>query len=114
MQPEELAAEWHAFSQQERPDLWSQLDEAPYEDPEAAWAGILAALELEFTGLQEAILAAGPLENLLSLHGEQFIERVEAEAARNPRFNHLLGGVWQCSMSEGVWGKVQAARREVW
>ncbi len=54
------------------------------------------------------VLSAGAVENLLGYHGEQFIERVEAEARTNPKFASLLGGVWQSSMSDELYSRVQA------
>ena len=59
-------------------------------------------------------LAAGPLEDLLSDHGEEVIDRIETEARKNPDFNLLLGGVWQGGMSEQIWERVQRARLKVW
>lgn len=59
-------------------------------------------------------LAAGALEDLLSEHGDELIETVEAEARRNPQFNLLLGGVWQGGMSPEIWCRIQAARLKVW
>jgi hypothetical protein len=56
----------------------------------------------------EQVLSAGPLENLLALHGEGFIDRVESEAQRDPSFAKLLGGVWKNRMSDEVWQRVQA------
>jgi hypothetical protein len=61
-----------------------------------------------------ALLAAGPLEDLLAHHGELWIDRVEAQAQADPKFNYLLGGVWQNQMTEDVWQRVQAVRRDVW
>jgi len=55
-------------------------------------------------------LSAGPLEDLLAMHGPAIIDRVEAEAARDPTFAKLLGGVWQNRMTDEVWARVQAAR----
>jgi len=48
------------------------------------------------------------------MHGPQFIERVEHEAERHSRFNHLLGGVWQNEMSPEIWQRVQTVRKEIW
>ncbi|HUV96794.1 MAG TPA: hypothetical protein VMV98_04925, partial [Acidobacteriaceae bacterium] len=48
-------------------------------------------------------------EDLLAKHCEIFIDRVEAEARKDPRFAKLLGGVWQNKMSDAVWKRVQAA-----
>jgi hypothetical protein len=59
-------------------------------------------------------LAARPLEDLLSDHGPEMIERVEAEARRNPAFNLLLGGVWRGDISEDIWSRVEAARLRTW
>lgn len=84
------------------------------EEPGLAWDAILEILRRELTEDQTSLLAAGALEDLLAVHGEQFIERTEREAERNPRFNHLLGGVWQNRMSEEIWQRVQKARRNVW
>ena len=59
-------------------------------------------------------LAAGALEDLLSEHGDELIEKVETEARRNPQFNLLLGGVWQGGMSSEIWRRIQAARLKAW
>ncbi len=83
-------------------------------DPEEAWLIILAIKEQAISEDAIALLAAGPMEDLLAHHGNAFIERVEAEARRNPRFNNLLGGVWRSSISEDVWRRVEAARGDVW
>ena len=85
-----------------------------HDEPEVAWPAILQVLGHELTEDQIAVLAAGPLEDLLAVHGPLFIERVEREAERNPRFNHLLGGVWQNQMTQDIWSRVQRARKEVW
>lgn len=97
-------------------DDWApaELDDMVRDDPERAWPIILHLCEQSPNEEFESILAAGPMENLLSQHGPAFIERVELEAARNPRFNHLLGGVWRFEMTDDVWQRVQRIRRETW
>lgn len=85
------------------------VDDA-HEEPERAWNFILLALESPICVPHLGVLAAGPLEDLLSYHGEDFIERVEAEAKVNAKFAHLLGGVWQSQMTDAIWIKVQ----QVW
>jgi len=84
------------------------------EEPEIAWRAILKILERGLADDQEAVLAAGPLETLLSWHGADFIDRVESEARGNHRFNHLLGGVWRSDMPEEVWDRVHRVRKEIW
>jgi hypothetical protein len=97
---------------------WDEGDhlmyDACHEAPEIAWQAILEILKRDLTDDEKAGLAAGPLEDVLALHGIAFIDRVEEEARRNPRFNHLLGGVWQNEMPLEIWERVQKARKEVW
>ena|ERR1039457_1372368 len=88
--------------------------DAVHDTPEVAWPAILEILKRGLAEEQLSVLAAGPLEDLLACHGEQFIDRVELEARRNPSFNHLLGGVWQNQMSQDIWTRVQKARRAIW
>jgi hypothetical protein len=78
------------------------------------WLFILAAYKRNLSDRVVSVLAAGPLEDLLAKHGPMFIERVEQLARQDEKFNSLLGGVWQNTMSDEVWKRVQAARREVW
>jgi hypothetical protein len=69
------------------------------------------------TGRVDAVglLAAGPLENLPSYHGDVFMDRVEVLAHSNPRFAFLLGGVWRFQMSEENWNRVgQVANTIAW
>lgn len=79
------------------------------DNPEMAWEAILTALHDPRGASHEGVLAAGPLEELLSLHGPAFIDRVEAESKADPRFSALLSGVWRYNMREEIWGRVQAA-----
>ena len=87
---------------------FDEFDWIVREHPEHGWRAILAALKDSRLEPHYGTLAAGPLEELLAYHGQQFIERVEAEAKANPKFAWLLGGVWQFTMTEEVWARVQA------
>lgn len=87
----------------------------PFENPEAVWQAVLRVLQRELTEDQVALLAAGPLEDLLARYGVQFIERVEAEAKQSPALAHLLGGVWRQGMPPEIWHRVETARAgQVW
>ena len=93
----------------------SQVFDWIYEDEsELLWRFILAAYKRELSDKALAVLAAGPLEDLLSKFGPNYINRVEELAAGDEQFNWLLGGVWQLGMTDEVWARVQSARREVW
>jgi hypothetical protein len=118
-----LAAEWIAFwkspegSNQRELLSWTTDKEWELvrESPQDGWRLILAILQLDNSSEIQEVLSAGPLEDLLSYHGEAMIDAVEREARRNPRFAMLLGGVWKNSMSEAVWSRVQAVwNRKGW
>lgn len=108
----DIVEDWLQQSQRTKGD--ATMYDVVHDEPEVAWSAILQILERELTEDQIATLAAGPLEDLLAVHGAQFIERIEREAQRNPRLNHLLGGVWQNQMPQEIWERVQKARRAVW
>ena len=78
-------------------------------EPETAWNVILQIAALPSAQPCLGNLAAGPVEDLLSYHGSNFIDRIELQAASNPTFASLLGGVWQHTMSNEIWRRVQAA-----
>ena len=75
--------------------------------PEHAWQCILATVADARSEPFLGVLAAGPMEDLLGYQGAAFIDRVEQEAQRNPRFAWMLGGVWQCQITNENWARVQ-------
>jgi len=98
---------------------WVLYDLA-HENPELAWEAIKNVVgrfdESDlFTEEQTearrllAATAAGPLEDLLAYHGPSLIDRVEDEAEHDRRMFWTLGCVWQNSMTDGVWARVQRA-----
>ena len=54
-------------------------------------------------------VAAGPLEDFLSSHGEEWIGEVERFAATDPLFRTTLQGVWQLGMSDEIYARVVKA-----
>lgn len=105
-------AEWISDPERDQAEAkeligWNEFDWAVQDYPELAWQAILSALEQPRMQPHLGKLAAGPLEDLLSVHGERFIERVEELARSNPKFAWLLGGVWRYTMSEAIWSRVQ-------
>lgn len=84
-------------------------------DPEVLWRFIKATYKREIPERHLALLAAGPLEDLIAEHGYDYIDRIETEARQNPRFRHVLGGVWRNSSASDVWSRIEAIRgNEVW
>lgn len=109
---QEIAKAW--IEQSGRPDKdrdqnWMRLrdyeNDLRADDPERALAVILEVLKLETNPNMLSYLAAGPLEDLISM---DTIDLIEAEAARNPQFKSLLGGVWYYSAPEELKARLDA------
>jgi hypothetical protein len=112
---EELTETWIRYwnapensLERENFDLAMKFHDIEYHQPEILWAMILTIHKRDQSVHIDQVLSAGPLENLLALHGENFIDRVESEARTDPSFARLLGGVWKNRMTETVWQRVQA------
>ena len=108
----EVVEDW--LQQSSREGRPATIYDVVCDDPEVGWQAILQILERELTVDQIGVLAAGPLEDLLALHGPEFIDRVEREAPLNPRFHHLLGSVWKNRILPEIWERIQKARGELW
>jgi hypothetical protein len=78
-----------------------------YHEPETLWRLILEIHRRDKSVAVQQVLSAGPIENLLVIHGESFIERVEGEARKDPAFAKVLGGVWKNRMSDVIWTRLQ-------
>lgn len=77
-------------------------------DPEDCWLAILAILD-RCPAAVLGTLAAGPLEDLIDECGAQFIERIELQARRDPKFRDLLRSVCESS-SPDIWDRVVTAQ----
>jgi hypothetical protein len=82
-------------------------------EPEMLWRFILEVHKRETSPKVVAVLAAGPVEDLLSEFGDTYIDRIEDLAQKDARFKWMLGGVWQDGMSEELWYRLQKARENV-
>ena len=86
-----------AFDHRQKEPLHWAIDafmRYPYDDPDLAWELIQRVLSADEAGRVRDILAAGPLEDLMSAHGPHFIDRVEALAQSDAAFKDLMAGVW--------------------
>jgi len=80
--------------------------------PEEAWRRILAVIAEAKDDHALKLIGAGPLEDLLSFDAEQFIERVEAQAAADSRFRVSLSNVWGMSVIEtSIYSRIQKATK---
>ncbi|MBE9558121.1 MAG: hypothetical protein IMF08_14780 [Proteobacteria bacterium] len=93
-------------------NFWSSFCEKEIvrEAPETAFQFIVYALPMFKTNREIAVLAAGPLEDLVVAHGEQMIDAIELEASKNERFRILLSGIWgEARTNPEVWRRIQVA-----
>ena len=102
----EYATNWWAVSE--------VMDWSLDGDGDRLWGFIREIYKRDLPDKVTAVLAAGPLEDLLAKRGVDFIDRVEELARKDPKFNDLLGGVWRNAMPDEVWQRVQAIRNHVW
>lgn len=91
-------------------EAWQVLNDLVFNQPQEAWKVILEIIEE--TNSDEIIgnLAAGPFEDILSEHGDFFIDEVEIKTRQNPKFTKLVLGVYQGGMSESVWSRIQVLK----
>jgi len=121
-----IAEDWIAYARHEdvsdapeqvAADAQSMV-ELPQEQPELAWDVIKCVVDRysvaetfssEETEAKRVLgwVSAGPLEDLLGLNGEAFIDRVEVEAQRDRRMAWMLGGMYQFLMSDEVWARTR-------
>ena len=74
------------------------------------WRFILKVVAKQPSEWTLGMLAAGPIEDLIGVSGDEYIERIEAEARRDPLFRRTLHGVWQTTSRQEVWDRVVRAR----
>jgi hypothetical protein len=110
--PAEIARVWIAQNEcadKDRDRNWSALrdyeGDLRGEDPERALAIILEVLKIETNPNMLSYLAAGPLEDLITL---ETIDMIEAEATKNERFRWLLGGVWYYTAPDELKARLDA------
>ena len=99
-------------------DAYSALDfELPRKQPDLCLAAILKVLErIDTTSPNEVlgVLAAGPLEDLLSYNGDHVVDQVDLLARRDPSFRLLLNGVWDSSIAPDVLSRLEKYRGSRW
>lgn len=90
-------------------DFWSfdELLELPATDPEKVWECLLCLLSRPEYRPALGLFAAGPLEDVLSWHGELLIDQVEALARQEPEFLNMLSRMYRFEMSDGIWARVR-------
>lgn len=120
----EIAEAWiRAWSGTEPPAIGagvgeSRLDwELPRENQELCLAAIIEVLDrIDGTSPNRllAVLAAGPLEDLLAENGSVVVSEIEALARRRPDFRLLLNGVWDRRIKPDVISRLAKYRNHRW
>lgn len=77
------------------------------------WLFIKRAFALAYDANHLEVLAAGPVEHLLAHHGEKWISLIEMESYEDKNFAWMMLGVWQNSMSQELWSRVQKIQESV-
>lgn len=111
----ELLEEWLAWASD--PDGQSpghmEFLSVVEEEPEKGWSAILATLQDRRHEPYLGKVAAGPLEDLLSHHGSEFIDRIGAEAKIDRRLAWMLSILYQGNITDSVWERVQLATKDI-
>jgi hypothetical protein len=87
---------------------YEELDRLIHDDLEEAWKVIRIIYKTDSSGHMLANVAAGPVEDILVYHGEEFIDPAEQLADNDPIFKKLLGAVWRNNIPQDVWMRVKA------
>jgi hypothetical protein len=85
----------------------SSLWDLCHDHPSAAFDTILKIIERDSSIRTLISIGAGPLESLLSLHGERMVESVSDAASKSGSLRISLAAVWRCGMPDHVWDHIQ-------
>jgi nitroreductase len=91
---------------------WDTVDNWVRSDPETAWRFIEIAYRSDLDDKQILSIAAGPLEEFLPIHGDQYFDRLETAVRREARARFMVAGVWRGGMSNGLWERFLKMREK--
>jgi hypothetical protein len=86
---------------------WEIVDDLVRNNPTSAWNCIIIIANKTENDVVISNLAAGPLEDLISLHGKDYIDLIEKEAQKSDRFRWALVGVWKNASDDAVWARIE-------
>lgn len=66
----------------------------PYKEPELAWEIIITIIKKNPSPKVISQLGAGPLEDIMRYHGNNFMKRVEKAVVENALFKDCMKSVW--------------------
>jgi hypothetical protein len=111
-----LAAKWMEQCVDGTPKWTPEMeavDDAVRNQPDVAWSIILELVAQSRDDNALSNVAAGPLEDLLALHGEAVIASIESEASRNRDLRRCLQLVWgESRIAQDVFQRFVRASRD--
>jgi len=75
--------------------------------PRECWEFILDVIQHTDDEWVLTNLAAGPLENLLSVNPEEVILWIEKEVGNNPKLKQQLGSIWKNIIPDHIWKRFE-------
>ena len=101
-------------------EVWGPDETNPFQvffavlraDPLNAWELIQEVVRLDPEKRSWDILAAGPLEQLLSEHGAAIIDYIADDIEQDRALQELLKGIRQSNTPDDVWQRVKHLRGE--
>lgn len=100
-------------SNENHPCYWAieKFADMEMEHPDLNWAAMLQVISLSTAADVIAHLAAGPLEELVELHGVEYIDRIETTAQSNLNFRVLLRELIETT-DKNIWSRILRARSD--
>lgn len=85
--------------------IWAvdEMIDLAIDSPDELWLAILRILEIDSTEEVVKAVGAGPLEDLMVQHGEQFINEVEKYAAKSAALKNAIKNVWLDEKDTPIW-----------
>jgi hypothetical protein len=104
MKEERLVAAWIRYAKQSKPhnhdhdfEAWERLSDITRVQPSHAFDLIMRIIAQTDDKKVIGIVGAGPLEDLLIHHGEQFVDNVLCYARQDEKWRFALGHIWIAS-----------------
>ncbi len=122
MEPEELNNWVNAYievhesgnsNNEDHPCYWSveKFADLEMDHPDLTWEAMIQIIEKTSSLSVLTSVAEGPLEELVELHGVEYIARIEKEAQSNLNFRLLLRELLETS-DKNIWNRILRARSD--
>jgi hypothetical protein len=105
---------WVAYQQLHNTDAdefwaWEAVSDACNDSHDEHWSLILDLLNASPDDAVVAMVGVGPIEDWIGGGWEEGVQRIEAEARRNPRLRQALDGIWIDGIPEEFFARIERA-----